>query len=404
MKEKLFITHPTPLLSQKRIIALLTLMLLLSLIFGVTVAAAQDPTTTATAEAQVTPTPFLPDTPFEYATINLPAHFNAAQISTADNTPADNTITNDGATLGRVLFYDKKLSANNTVSCASCHQQAHGFSDPNQLSTGFEGGLTGRNSMGLANARYYDPGHFFWDERADTLEDQVLGPIQDSVEMGMTLEVLLPKLAAESYYPPLFEQAFGSSEVTSDRIAKALAQFVRSMVSYQSKYDDGVASNFSNFTREEDRGRRIFEGQGRCDNCHTTAAFVAEQARNIGLDAVSSDNGLGNVSGNTNDNGKFKVPSLRNVALTAPYMHDGRFATLAEVVEHYNSGVQNHPNLDQNLRRNGQPQRLNLDQAEKDALVAFLNTLSDPVLTHDGRFADPFIIITDRVFLPLVFK
>ena len=149
----------------------------------------------------------------------------------------------------------------------------------------------------------------------------------------------------------------------------------------------------------------MFFGRGRCNRCHTTDAFVALQSRNIGLDLNFTDNGLGNVTGNTVDNGKFKVPSLRNVALTAPYMHDGRFSTLVQVIEHYNSGVQNHVNLDPILRQpNGQPRRLNLTQAEKDALAAFLNTLTDQALVTDGRFSDPFIVFTDRVYLPLILK
>ena len=353
------------------------------------------------------PTPTLPTTSYNYANITLPSHFNNAQITGADNTPTNNPITNAGATLGRVLFYDKRLSANNTIACASCHLQSNGFSDPAQFSTGFAGGLTGRNSMGLANASYFQSGRFFWDERAATLEAQTLMPIQDSVEMGLTLNQLVTKVSAESYYPPLFAQAFGTPEVTSDRISRALAQFVRSMVSYQSKYDQGVVTNFSNFTAQENQGRQIFNGQGRCDNCHTTDLFIAPEARNNGLELVSTDNGLGIVTGNPADNGKFKVPSLRNIALTGPFMHDGRFTTLAEVVEFYNSEVQAHPNLDRRLRQvgpNGPPRRLNLTQAQKDALVAFMETLTDQAFVSDAKFSDPFIVFTDVVYLPLVIK
>jgi cytochrome c peroxidase len=230
-------------------------------------------------------------------------------------------------------------------------------------------------------------------------------PIQDSVEMGLTLPELVAKVEVESYYPPLFEQAFGSPQVSSDRISRALAQFVRSMVSYQAKYDQGVATNFSNFTPQENLGRQIFNGRGRCDTCHTTDLFIAPTARNNGLDLVLTDNGLGNVTGNPADNGKFKVPSLRNIALTGPYMHDGRFATLAEVVAFYNNGVQASPNLDQRLRQNnGQPRRLNLNQNEQAALVAFLNTLTDPTFVAEAKFSDPFLVLSNRVYLPLVTK
>src|SRR6185295_14903648 len=173
------------------------------------------------------------------------------QALNQDNTPQNNPVTDAGATLGRVLFYDKRLSTNGTVSCSSCHQPQHGFSDPRKFSVGFNGGLTGRNSMGLNNARYYARGHFFWDERAATLEDQVLQPIQNSVEMGMTLPALVTRLSAEPFYTNLFANAFGTPVVDTNRISRALAQFVRSMVSTRSKYDAGVPVGFTNFTAQE---------------------------------------------------------------------------------------------------------------------------------------------------------
>jgi cytochrome c peroxidase len=390
-----------PTSNPKQLYLILTSLSLLLAFWGATTVLAQAPLDSVVA----LPTPELPANSYNYANITLPNHFNTPQLAAANNTPAANPITNAGATLGRVLFYDKRLSANNTIACGSCHHQANGFSDPVALSSGFAGGLTGRNSMGLSNARYYQNGTFFWDERADSLESQTLMPIQDSVEMGLTLPELVAKVEVESYYPPLFEQAFGSPQVSSDRISRALAQFVRSMVSYQAKYDQGVATNFSNFTPQENLGRQIFNGRGRCDTCHTTDLFIAPTARNNGLDLVLTDNGLGNVTGNPADNGKFKVPSLRNIALTGPYMHDGRFATLAEVVAFYNNGVQASPNLDQRLRQNnGQPRRLNLNQNEQAALVAFLNTLTDPTFVAEAKFSDPFLVLSNRVYLPLVTK
>ncbi len=346
--------------------------------------------------------PSLPAVSFEYVNIDLPDHFtnpnsDFGDVAGQDNQPVNNNITNAGATLGRVLFYDKKLSANDTVSCASCHQQEFGFSDPNVLSIGFEGGETGRHSMGLANARYYERGRFFWDERATTLEDQVLQPIQDAVEMGMTLSALETKLAATSYYPDLFEDAFGSSAITSGRIADALAQFIRSMVSFQSKFDTAFAGGDAEnpdfqsvFTAQELQGLRLFTDEVnlpgrtlRCNGCHTTAVQTAERPENNGLDAdTSADQGAGA--------GRFKVPSLRNIAIRAPYMHDGRFGTLEEVVEFYNSGIQAHPNLSGRLENNGQPRRFNMTDAEKAALVAFMNTLTDNVFLADEKFSDPF--------------
>lgn len=341
----------------------------------------------------------IPSTAYNYANVDVPDFFNLQPNTTQDNTPNNNEVTDWGATLGRVLFYDKILSANNTTSCSSCHLQASGFSDPNQLSTGFEGGFTGRNSMGISNAKYYENGHFFWDERAETLEEQVLMPIQDETEMGLSLTELVSKVEEQPYYPVLFEQVYGDDIVSSERISLALAQFVRSIVSYQSKYDEGRSqvnspqTDFPNYTAEENLGKNIFfNGRGDCARCHTSDLFVGDEARNNGLDAILTDIGLGAVAGNANDNGKFKVGSLRNIELTAPYMHDGRFETLEEVVEHYNSGVQTSATLDNRLQqRNSQdPVRLNLSEQEKAALVAFMKTLTDFELINDEKFSSPF--------------
>lgn len=346
----------------------------------------------------------LPVQAHNYANQPLPPHFLANVIVNQDNTPTNNPITDAGATLGRVLFYDKRLSANNTVSCASCHQQEHGFSDPRQFSVGFAGGKTDRNSMGLTNARYYQRGRFFWDERAATLEEQVLLPIQNEVEMGVTLEQLVAKVSAEPYYAELFEGAFGDSTITTDRIARALAQFVRSIISTETKFDAGRSSNFANFTPQESLGRNLFNGRARCASCHGTDNFVPNNVFNNGLENPYSDQGIGAITARPQDNGKFKVPSLRNIGLTAPYMHDGRFATLEEVVEFYNSQVVDHPNLAPQLRGGGPggpggpgggpgggaPLRLNLNDNEKEALVAFMNTLTDPDLSRDPKFSDPF--------------
>jgi cytochrome c peroxidase len=329
----------------------------------------------------------------------LPPHYIAPPVRNQDNTPTNNPVTDAGATLGRVLFYDKRLSTNGTVSCSSCHQQQAGFSDSRRFSLGFQGGLTGRNSMGLSNARYYTRGAFFWDERATTLEDQVLQPIQNSVEMGMTLPALVTRLTAEPFYTNLFASAFGTAEVNTNRISRALAQFVRSMVSTRSKYDAAVAVGFTNFTAQEMLGRQIFLGQvgnATCVACHGTDAHTAPTINNNGLEFPYVDSGVGGITGRAQENGLFKVPSLRNIELTAPYMHDGRFATLEEVVEFYNSGVVLNPNLPPPLRAPpvpGQPpaaRRLNLTANEKAALVAFLKTLTDRNLTTDSKFSDPF--------------
>lgn len=337
----------------------------------------------------------LPAIPFNYANPTLPPAFFVPPILGQDNTPSDNLTTDTGATLGRVLFYDRRLSANQTVSCASCHQQAFGFSDPRRFSIGFDGTAGPRNSMGLSHARWYERERFFWDERAATLEDQVLRPVQDPSEMGMALDELIRRLALEPFYTNLFTVTFGTPDITTNRISRALAQFVRSIVSVRTKFDRGVATAFSNFTPEENLGRQIFNGQigiATCTACHGTDNFVPGPVlNNNGLEFPYVDRGAGAVTGNPADNGKFKVPSLRNIELTAPYMHDGRFATLEEVVEFYNSGVVNNPNLPPPLRNpNGTVRRLNLTTGQKSALVAFLKTLTDPGLAADPKYSDPF--------------
>lgn len=340
----------------------------------------------------------LPETPYHYGNDPLPSFYQSNPVRRLDNTPSENPITDAGATLGRVLFYDTRLSANNTVACASCHQQKHAFSDPRKLSTGFSGKQTDRNSMSLVDLRYYAPGRFFWDERARTLEEQVLMPIQNSHEMGQTLEKLIKILSADSDYALLYEKAFGDRQVTAVKTSSALAQFVRSLVSYRSKYDKGlartesVALEFPNFTAAENRGKAVF--LNRCGACHLPGnqgvIFSSQTPQNNGLDASEkvADLGVADVTFNRFEAGLFKSPSLRNVEYTAPYMHDGRFATLDEVVEHYNSGVKQHPNLDPRL--GGPPGRLRINPAEKANLIAFLKTLSDPEFLRDPRFSDPF--------------
>ncbi len=312
-------------------------------------------------------------------------------------------IKNEVATLGRVLFYDKKLSINNTIACGSCHLQSKAFSDVAEGSAGFKGTVTIRNSMSIANPMLTS--NLFWDSRSKSLNDMVLRPVQNHIEMGMEdLNFLATKLQSTSYYPALFKKAFNTEGVTSDKINTALMQFLASMVTHNSKFDVGVKSKFSNFNTLELAGKDLFMSERlSCTKCHTGVNFSlgdemssgsdnpyggiggssSEGTANVGLDMVYKDNGRGN--------GKFKIPSLRNIELTTPYMHDGRFKTLEQVVEHYNSGIQAHPNLDANLKdQNGLPRRLNLNNVEKTALIAFLKTLTDPVYTTDAKYSDPF--------------
>ncbi len=342
--------------------------------------------------------PALPSTNADYvgyAVTNLPTHFSTGQLALFNNTPVDNPITNAGATLGRVLFYDKRVSHDNGTACASCHQQEFAFDDPGEKSTGFEGGLTGRHSTPLSNAAYYANGRAFWDERAASLEEQALMPIQDPVEMGTDLDQLRGELAATDFYPQLFQEAFGDSEITNEKIGKALAQFVRSMVSYQSKFDVALAAGppgspgfNSVLTPQEKRGHDVFNSVGRCNMCHASPAQIGTEPHNIGLDADNSaDEGAGD--------GRFKTMSLRNVAVREHFMHDGRFSSLEEIVEFYNSGVQDNPDLDFRLKTStGDPLRLNLTEDDKAALVAFMETLTDTAFLTSDLFTDPFVALS----------
>ena len=252
--------------------------------------------------------------------------------------------------------------------------------------------------MGLINSKYYANGHFFWDERAATLEEQVLLPIQDSIEMGMTLPEVVERMKTLPYYPILFKRAFGAEEVTTDKMAMALAQFVRSMVSYQTKFDRGRAQvqndvvDFPNFTEQENLGKFLFgENQFRCASCHGTEGFISSFPTSNGLDPAINDEGVGGITGDQNLMGTFKAPSLKGILLRAPYMHDGRFATIDDVLDHYSSGIQNHPNLDLLLTDfNGNPVQFNMTSFEKDALKAFFATLTDSVLLSDEKYSNPF--------------
>lgn len=355
----------------------------------------------------------LPDTYYNYSNIVLPSYFytndNGAlpsAVTGLDNT-GDDAITDAGATLGRVLFYDRNLSLNRSTACGSCHRAEKSYADSSTLSHGLNGDATRRNSISLVNARFYKRGHFFYDERAATLEDQVIMPMLDHGEMDMTQDLVLARIQEQPYYHNLFVKAFGSSVVSISNVQKALSQFVRSMVSYTSKYDTGraqvtnMSDHFPNFTAQENRGKDLFlkpfaDGGLNCYNCHYTEAFVCPNIGpiNNGLDAVSTTD-LGafeHYPDNPQLRGAYKIPTLRNIALTGPYMHDGRFTSLTQVVEFYNSGVQNHAQLSSLLKdADGLPRKLNLSDEDKAALISFLNTLTDITIQSDPRWIDPFI-------------
>lgn len=306
----------------------------------------------------------------------IPSHFPQTEW------PEDNPLTQAGLVLGLRLFQDPRLSINNTQSCSSCHGVASALADPRRFSVGAEGQAGVRNAMPLFNLAWKPS--FFWDGRAPSVRDQVLRPIQDPTEMHETLDHVLMKIADLA---PLFERAFGSAEITSDRMARALEQFLLSRISGTAKLDlalQGKAAlteqekaGFQLFFTESDPGRGIRGAD--CFHCHGGAHFTNNQFLNNGLDAdgARADEGRFKVTGQESDRGKFMVPSLRNVALTAPYMHDGRFQTLEEVIQHYDHDLKRSATLDPNLAKHLAWGGLGLTAAEKGSLVAFLKTLTD---------------------------
>ena len=305
----------------------------------------------------------------------------------------DNPLTTEGKQLGRMLFYEKKLSRTNKVACASCHHQELAFSDPNRVSFGVDS-LTGtRQAMGLFNLAFSGNG-FFWDGRVDVLRHQSLLPIQDELEMDETLDNVIAKLSAEQLYRDQFTKAFGTNDITEEKIGLALEQFLISLVSESSKYDLYKQGRI-NLSASELNGEQLFLNRG-CDNCHAGANFDEPRSRflNNGLDIDSDFLDLGRelITGDPDDRAKFKVPSLRNIAVTAPYMHDGRFATLEEVLQHYASGVQESSTLagptifGVNLTLGG----FDLTPSEQEDILNFLGTLTDEDFLSNPEFSDPF--------------
>lgn len=318
--------------------------------------------------------------------------------------PADNPTTVQGVGLGRKLFYDPILSADSTLSCSGCHNPAFAFSDNGkQFSTGIDGFDGVRNAMPIYNLMYSQLNPFFegffWDGRAATLEIQALMPIQDPVEMHETLPNVITKLSAHQLYPQYFYEAFGTSEITSDLVGKAIAQFMRTIVSGNTKFDQAFNATPGVFlTEQELLGWQLFNDNfgGDCFHCHgiNGGLFTDFLFRNNGLnDAVFytdfPDAGLGVITGDTADYGKFKTPSLRNIALSAPYMHDGRFATLEEVLEFYSTGVHDSPFTDQFMQFASEG-GVSLTPDEKAALIAFLHTLTDTALANNPAYQNPF--------------
>lgn len=314
--------------------------------------------------------------------------------------PADNPMTQEGVTLGRFLFYEERLSGDNTMSCASCHAQAFAFSDNgNQFSTGIDGTQGTRTSMVLQNLGWEQ--RFFWDGRAATLEDQILQPVENVIEMHETWPNAVAKLQADNGYVALYQDAFGSTTIDRYKTAKAIAQFLRTMISGNSRYDQSQQGEIV-LTPDEQIGATLTtleggfppdvpNGQGGADcfHCHPHGGnrFTDGSMRNNGLDEIFTDLGLGGITGLPQDQGLFKTPSLRNVAASAPYMHDGRFATLEEVIEHYNSGGHPSPTISPFMKFT--VGGLQLTAEKKAQLIAFLHTLTDEEFLNNPAFADP---------------
>ena len=366
-----------------------TMQAFLSITLGVVLLGSCKPERPMDAETPA-PQPF--GTPYALA---IPQGFPQMTI------PLDNPMTVEGIALGRFLFYEERLSGNNTQSCGSCHSQAAAFSDPNQFSTGIDGLQGNRSSMALMNLGWGTS--FFWDGRSATLEQQILEPVINPIEMHETWPNAVAKLQADEAYRQLFQAAFGGTEIDSVRAAKAIAQFIRTMISGNSRFDQALRFEIA-LTPEEQNGIQLTQleggfppevpaGQGGADcfHCHPHGGslFTDGVIRNNGLDAVFTDLGLGGVTGLPQDMGKFKTPSLRNVALTAPYMHDGRFQTLDEVIEHYNSGGHASATIDPNMKYT--TGGLSLTPQKKAELLAFLNSLTDLEFVNNPAFSDPGI-------------
>ncbi len=324
-----------------------------------------------------------------------PYSFNIPPFIPSVQEPANNPTTVEGANLGRMLFYETMLSGDNSMNCATCHQQKDAFSDLRRFSTGINGDIGTRQSMALINLGFGGDG-FTWDGSAKTIEQQVVEPVPNPIEMHQEWTEALAQLQAHPDYPELYEKAFGTNTISVELTAKAIAQFIRTLVSVQSKNDlartpgSGVF-----FTDQEQRGRLLFEGEeGQCFHCHGGPNFTDGRFVNNGLDEVATiadfkDPGLGGFNGNSNDFGKFKTPTLRNIELTPPYMHDGRYQTLEQVINFYSDSIRTSPNRDPVLVAEF-PNGIFMTEEEKADLLAYLKTFTDTIFINNEQFSNPF--------------
>lgn len=313
----------------------------------------------------------------------------------------ENELTQEGVALGRFLFYDPILSDDGSQSCASCHNQQFAFTD-NELATsvGIKGIAGNRNSMPLFNLNWHDKG-FFWDGRSPTLRDQILEPIEDPIEMASTVTGALERINGKPFYRDLFYKAFGSRTATSDNLAKAIEQFMLTFVSSNSRFDKGRRGELA-LTQDELDGLTFTQAEndpsvgargGDCFHCHGTSGelFSDNDYKNNGLDETLTDLGRFSVTGLEKDKGKFKTPSLRNLSFTAPFMHDGRFKTIEEVLDHYGEHVvQTSPNIDPNMNKARSVGQIKFTPEEKRIMLAFLKSLDDYELISNPAFSDPF--------------
>ena len=308
--------------------------------------------------------------------------------------PTDNPMTVEGVALGRKLFYDKRLSQDNSLSCSSCHLQANAFSDPRSFSEGVTGAIGVRNAMALVNLGWEQ--FFFWDGRSATLEEQAFFPVIDPREMNATWSDVIAKLQADPEYKKMFNQAFSTPGITVDRVTKAIAQFERTLISGNSKFDKVLrgevsftpseANGYDLFTKDKDEFNNISGAD--CFHCHGPILMSKQVFANNGLNANFIDLGLGAITFNPNDNGRFKAPTLRNIELTGPYMHDSRFSTLDQVINHYSNGLVMSPTIDP-LMKFAADGGVGLTPQEKADVKAFLLTLTDWDFVNNPEFSDP---------------
>lgn len=318
-------------------------------------------------------------------TLELPPIFDRIN---PPSIPSDNPLTEEGVALGKKLFFDPILSGDNTLACAGCHKPANAFTDDATLSIGIDGEEGIRNSMPLFNLAW-NTNDFFWDGAANTLEKQVLEPVANPVEMHEDWENAVAELAAHPQYPEMFSKSFGTSSIDRDQVAKAIAQFMRTMVSGNSRFDKYLLGELE-LTESELNGFDIFmdEDRGDCFHCHGNPfnpLWTDNQYHNNGLDETFDDRGRGLVTGDPMDFGKFRSPSLRNLAYTAPYMHDGRFETLDEVIDHYSEGLVYSETIDPLMKAVAEG-GVQLTTEQKEDLKAFLLSLSDPSFINNPDF------------------